>query len=273
LASRGAADDTKDQGLFLTEHVRSSVMHVTHGLRTVSAGVDLATSGNHSTSKLVRTQLDLQLETLLAGGVVPSKLFDLVINAGSTIYAPPYDHEWNIGSGLAFGAKADGKFLTVQPKAGETSGAGVGLILQSPSLLDASIRPQGTYKASVLSVENQPPGSWSAGGLGLTIYKGTNQAPEISRIATLWSVANMAQWSGENLEGLIADATSLSPVGLWFPYRLTDFTLRMEPNIPYLVWVWTWQTDNVPENTGFLAMMSVTMPAVSLVAGPPVVIG
>lgn len=271
LVRRGSATDDRDYGSLLSAHVLSSVDKLTRGLRDTSIVLDSVDEERHVSSAVTQARLQMHLEDLLTKGIAPNRTFDLVIYPGSVVFAPPYDKEWQEGRGLAFGAKSDGNFLTMQPNPGETSGAGVGLIIQSSTLADASIMPQGGYKTSIFSVSNQSANAWSMGGLAVTIYNGGNPSPEISRIIPLWSITNIHQWFGLTLEGQIADATSVTAPGP-FPYRLVDFTLRMEPNVPYLVWIWAWQTGNVPDGNGFLALSSVTMPAVTISAGPPVVI-
>ncbi len=268
MLSRTTSIGSVDHESVFSEHAQRTVEKSTLGLKNSAAFIAPLKNEGLLSEKTANARRDLQLEGILAGGMHANRVMELVIPSGSTIFAPPYDKEWSIGRGLAFGAKKDGKFVSIQPLSVGTSGAGVGLIVQSPSPAIASIRPVGTYSASILSVETLPLNSWSAGGLGITIYKGTNASPEISRLVKLWAVTNFHPWLGLNLEGSLADPTSINSVGM-FPFRLGDFTLTMEPEVPYLVWIWSWQTCNIPDGLGFLALMNVSVPAVSLSAGSP----
>src|SRR5579871_2217430 len=177
----------------MSAHSEKSLRHLTRGLQAASAKIAVEKSKRDATA--IRDRLALHLESALLGQE-GATAFDLKINPGSSVYAPPYDFEWNIGVAVAFGAKSDGNFFVLQPEPGQESAAGIGILLQSPTLLDVALTPLGSYRSSIFSVEDQPANSWSTGGVAVTVYKGSDQTPEISRLITLWSAASPRQWFG-----------------------------------------------------------------------------
>ena len=50
------------------------------------------------------------------------------------------------------------------------------------------------------------------------------------------------------------------------------YAIEPEPGSTYLVWIWGWQLSNVPDGHAFLALMSMTVPLISLTSAPPPVI-
>ncbi len=275
LIRRGAAPQPEDHyAALLAAHAKTALEQVLRG-RPVSKMAGGGSSDPGKPSPQVRAQLSAALDNWLLTGSLhgaPGPRFDIVVNGGSSIVAPPYDFEWAIGRGLAFGSKLDGKFLTVnQPVASGESCAGVGMILRPEVTLLASITPQGTYSASWLAVENLPPGSWTTGGLGVQVYDANTGAGVGGSIITLWTAYNMTQFTGATTQGQLATASSIAPSGPFGPPTL-GITVTLEAGVPYVYWVWAWQADNAPDNAGFLAIENVTLSFVSINAGPPPVI-
>jgi hypothetical protein len=206
-----------------------------------------------------------------------ARKFDLTVPTGNTVLAPPYDKEWGEGLGFGFGATADGKFLLFNPEPNTTSGAGIGIFLNVTSDSLVSVIPQGTYEWAWLTTEDIP-GGWTKGGLAATVYQDANPAPIFSELATLWSAGNISTPSGFPLNGqsgsgTLADAVVAGPSGIFGTQLYAPITLSLQPGSNYLVWIWAWALGNVPDGLPFVAVMSVSVPMISLSASPPPVIG
>jgi hypothetical protein len=184
---------------------------------------------------------------------------------GSRVLAPPYDKEWSVGTAFAFGAVSDGK-VTVMA-ADEPSSAAVGLYLTADQPTEAAITPIGTFGFVCLTAQNLP-ALRSTGGLGMTVYIDSDEQPAISRQATLWNLNGLSLQTSVSGNGRIADAAS--PATGLGPVPLAPMIIRMDPGRRYLLWVWGWQVSH--QTSDFLGLMNVTMPLVTVDAGPPVII-
>jgi hypothetical protein len=193
--------------------------------------------------------------------------FDYTVHSGCRAYAPPYDREYQVGIAEAFGATADGNVLTLAPYDGQ-SAAGIGFYLTTDEPVLASITPQGTYQWSWFNLQNVLPNVWTTGGTGITIYANADTEPTLSRQQVLWSESGLTPWSGQTGNGNIADAAS--PAFGFGSIPLGPALLNMAPGSRYLVWIWCWQLAHSEESDGFLAMLSFTMPSVTVCVGPQI---
>lgn len=217
-----------------------------------------------------RQQLQNHLvERVVADIAAPQLAYDFTITGGSRILAPPYDREWAVGTGVAFGARVDGKVMTL-PDDNGFSAAGIGLYLTVDQPVLAAITPHGSYDWNWVAFQDLP-FARSSGGLGITIYTDGRPQPTTSALRSLWNVSGMTQFSGQKGNGRIADVTS-PPFGIFGPVPLAPVLLSMVPGSRYLVWVWCWQTSRMGPDDAFIAFLQVHMPFVSVNAGPPIVV-
>ncbi|WP_347989534.1 hypothetical protein [Methylomonas sp. AM2-LC] len=271
IISRGnqPKESGDDDVNLLTKHVEARFIGLTSHCTTIH---HKASTISLEQSTLLKSRTYNKLNDWLrtgAGRAAPIRSLDLQVKAGSQIISPPYDREWSLGVADAFGAKADGKFLTLQPKPYDISAAGVGFILQSSTRLMAEITPQGNYQFSVISFENHHPDYSSLGGLGVTVVQTSNNLTTFSNNIALWSDSNFTPFSGINGNGLLSDTANIGLFGPFGSDRLTPFTIILEPGENYLIWIWAWQWTNVPDNSSFLAMLNVSIPFISILAGIP----
>jgi hypothetical protein len=181
------------------------------------------------------------------------------------IVSPPYDVEWAEGSGLAFGAKVDGKVFTL-PNADGFSAAGVGFHITSPVAASATLTPIGDYKWNWWSPTNLPTAR-SRGGLGTAVFRAGESTPVVSRQPILWTVAGATAMSGQGGEGRIADAAS--PAFGLGTVPLAPVQFEMAAGADYLVWFWCWQTSQVPPE--FWAILTFTLQFVTVLLDDPFV--
>jgi hypothetical protein len=250
----------------LTTHVKATLASQVPAQQEELAPVPRAASATH------RAQMMRLLDDWSSTGLVRSlKTYDLVVPTGSTVFAPPYDSEWQEGRGLAFGAKADGKLVTWDPMPGTTSGAGIGVSLNVTSPAVVSITPQGTYEFSWFSFEDIP-GGWTKGGLGATVFQNADPTPILSEMATLWSVGNITKFTADSRNGTLASAVVAGPSGIFGTQFYAPINLVLQPGSSFLVWIWGWQLSNIPDGHAFMAIMNMTVPFISLTSGPPPII-
>jgi hypothetical protein len=230
-------------------------------LASAAEGVDLARGGVKLSAEL-RNRLAVQtLEDLDRG----MQTLEFTIPVGSRVIAPPYDEEWSKGTGFAFGGKIDGKFTVAASD--EPSSAAIGLYLSADQSVDVAITPTGTYSFACLAPQNLP-ALRSMGGLGLMVYVDNEAQPAYSREVTLWNLNGLSLATSVSGKGRIADAAS-PPIGLG-PVYLAPLIIRMNPGRRYLMWMWGWQVSQ--QTQGFLGLLSVSMPLVTVDAGPPVIV-
>lgn len=230
-------------------------------LASATEGVDLARGG---------VKLDTELRQRLAAqalGGMDRRMETLrfTVPHGSRVIAPPYDTEWFEGAGFAFGAKYDGDFSVMA--ADEPSGAGIGLFLAADQPADVAITPAGTYSYTCFTGLNLP-ALRSMGGLGLMVYVDDDEQPAYSREVTVWNLSGLSFLTSVSGEGQIAEAAS-PPIGLG-PVYLAPLIIRMSPGHRYLLWMWGWQVSH--QTQGFLGLLNVSMPFVTVEAGLPVII-
>ena len=227
----------------------------TKGLTQTHDSIELSGEvRDHLTSSL-REELERQMVT-----------FELTVPFGSRVISPPYDEEWAAGSALAFGAKIDGKFSVLA--ADEPSSGAIGVYLTVDRPADVAITPGGTFGFTCLAAQNMP-ALRSTGGLGLMAYVDDNPQPALEREAMLWNVNGLSLTTSFSGSGQISQAHS-PPVGLG-PVYLAPLIISMKPGHRYLIWVWGWQVSS--QTQGFLGLLNVDMPFVTVDAGPPLVIG
>jgi hypothetical protein len=202
----------------------------------------------------------------------PMMPLEFTVPSGTSTFSPPYDEEWQIGGGVAFGASQNGRFDSIS-KPHEESNAGVGFYLSSNSNVDTvvAITPLGSYRWSWFG-SGDLPSLESRGGLGYTVYKEGQEEPLGMNTATLFSVSGVwgSNYGGEG-SGKLEKAVSLTSDEEPFAFRLFPVGLRMRPDHKYLIQVWVWQTL-VPGPTGdgpvldppFLGILNVEMPFVEV---------
>lgn len=260
----GAGRDVEDA------HVRAFADHVASSLRRFAdeapmAGRDLSPSdhGGLGSAALLKAHMTDRLDGALRQPLIP---LDFRVSAGSRIVGTPYDVEWQVGGGVAFGARQDGSALTFS-KLG-FSAAGIGFYLSSPRRFSVAVTPLGGYDFNWFAVENLPR-LRSRGGMGVTVYANNDPSPVHSRQPVLWSLSGATKFTGGSGSGRVADAAS-PPVGFG-PVPLAPVMLELDPSVRYLVWVWCWQTKNIDADE-FLAFLRFSMPLVMIDAGPPLIL-
>ena len=259
--------DGQQDASLLTTHVRS---RMDRHLNEMFDSDDAAEADAHRVEVRdfgglrTRRQLEKHFVEKVRADLGVTRAFDYIVPSGSRVFGPPYDREWSEGNGIAFGARFDGKALTL-PKANGFSAGGIGFFLTTNEPVLAAITPQGTYDWNWSSFGDLP-FVRSRGGMGLTIYRDGQLA--YSRQAVLWSVSGATTFSGQKGSGRIADAAS--PAFGFGAVPLAPALLNMEPGSQYLVWVWCWQTATLQPNDPFIAFMSFHMPFVSIDAGPQI---
>ena len=113
---------------------------------------------------------------------------------------------------------------------------------------------------------------WVAGTLWIRAAIGRNQQPAAIAIGYgyLTGLFGVTRFTGDSRTGRIADAAS--PATGFGPIPLAPVLLNMFPGNSYLVWVWCWQVLQVHSGAAFLAFLKMSMPFVTIDAGPPIVI-
>lgn len=189
------------------------------------------------------------------------------IGSGCRVVGTPYDVDFSVGTAFGFGAKHDGKIISVGTE-GEAAG-GVGFYLTSSAEVDMSITPQGDYEFSWFSAAHAP-GWRSFGGLGITIYADGAPDPVLNRKVRLWDVHGAGLLQGGTGKGAFASASSPTLPWSFGPVPLAPVIVRLQPGRRLLVWMWSWQVSNRVEGT--LAFLSMRVPAVQLCGSPPLVL-
>ncbi|HST58096.1 MAG TPA: hypothetical protein VLK84_05405, partial [Longimicrobium sp.] len=221
--------------------------------------------GGFATRRQLQKHMTERVRVDLAG---PRHAFDYRIPTGSRVISPVYDREWAHGNGVAFGARVDGKVITIPDERG-FSAAGIGVYLTVDQPVLAAITPQGSYDWNWNAFKNLPFGR-SRGGLGITIFTDAQPQPTMSRQPVLWSLAGMTQFAGAKGSGRIADAAS--PAFGFGTVPLGPALLNMVPGSRYLVWVWCWQSSQLGPDSGFIAFLQMNMPFLTIDAGPPLAV-
>jgi hypothetical protein len=122
------------------------------------------------------------------------------------VVSPPYNTDWAIGSGISFGATADGSLVTVDTHGVSVAGVNVYLTSNADHDMDAAITPYGTFQWSWFSAENLPT-LQTRGGLGTNVvHAGT----EISRReVAFWSRSGATVLDGQSGGGNLDKAASM----------------------------------------------------------------
>lgn len=203
----------------------------------------------------------------------PARTFELTVREGCRIQGTPYDLDWSVGTGFGFLARFDGTVITVSSEG--FSAAALGFYLSSSQAATVAVTPSGQYEYSLLAVKDTP-GLISQGGLGVTVYyeNGTSPAPAYSRRIWLWDERGDLRkgklLGGVTGNGQIASASSAGPPGGFGPVPLAPILLTLDPDERVLLWVWNWQAT--VNHDGFVAFLTMAMPAVTVCAGPPIIV-
>ncbi|QDB79616.1 hypothetical protein FE251_09705 [Georgenia wutianyii] len=255
--------DTRDNdvGVF-NEHIRGELARLTREVDAPQAADERL--GIHGS--MLRTTVLHRLEERIGVGVAVRDV-QFTIGTGCRLIGTPYDVEYSEGTAFGFGAKHDGKVVSIGTE-GQAAG-GVGFYLSSPAEVDMSITPQGTYEFSWFAAAEAP--DWrSFGGLGVTIYADGDSTPVFTRQVRLWDVHGAGLLQGGTGKGAFASASSPALPGGFGPIPLAPVIVRMQPGRRLLVWMWSWQISNRVDAT--LALLSTHVPAVQLCGSPPLVI-
>jgi hypothetical protein len=194
----------------------------------------------------------------------PIKKRDFTVPSGSQVFGPPYDREWEAGSGV--GSHLDGTFSTSSSRG--DSVAGVGFYLSSPEPLLANVTPGGDFSFIWRAFADLPL-LQSRGGLGVQVY--ANGIRLLILEATLWSLSGVMSGAPNTGTGQIADAVAIPASGIFGPTTLGPIGLLMDPGTTYVFWVYCWQTmlPQGDSDNPFLAALQVKMPFVTVRAAPP----
>lgn len=258
-------EEVKEQhSSWLTEHAVTALQAGVFG--ETPAGFDIPQTRTTVDPRELETLVDRHRFQLRP----PMNTMEFSVSPGCRILGTPYDHEWQLGGGFAFGGRHDGEFMTFALEG--FSAAGVGFYLSSPTTADVTVTPNGDYTFSTLAAGDASE-LFSQGGLGITVYLNQNATPEFSRFAQLWDHRGDIRYGklfgGATGSGSIASAASPTTPGMFGPARLAPILLRLKPGDQYLIWIWSWQKCH--RGKGFFAILNARMPAVTACAGPPIV--
>lgn len=195
----------------------------------------------------------------------PPKFEVIELRTNTRVLSPPYDVSWSKGGGVGFGN--DGSMVTYGTPG--SSAAGIGIRLSSPNRVFATITPSGHYAFSWNSFENYPALS-NAGGLGVAVYRGDEPTPILNRLAWLWKVHSPLQFTRDEGEGSLSHVYTGdgTPSPGTFATFLVPIDILMEPDVQYVVWIWTWQVTSMIEASGFLAFLRCNVPGITITTSP-----
>lgn len=257
-------------GKLLTSHLAEQQQKLDNGLLIETEGVsDLSLSGDQS---LTESCLKAWQENELYR---PMKPFSVTLQPGNRVIGAPYDLYWTYTgtSGVTFkGTNVSGRPLdTLSTFAGDGYMAeGVGVFLDAPIPLSATVMPKGTYEFTWINFLATNVNLRAQGGLGVLVYEVGNDTPIVMQQATLWSIVGGFPYShGEgsgSIEDVVAFTTDFGNV------LLTPVSFDMQAGKRYLFWIWQWEILNRNGVQDFIAVQKVRIPLIVTSAGSPMVI-
>lgn len=262
-AQRKSAQHQLDHGkhvLTVLQRHSAELVGVSRGTPAQSRRLARAESPD---SLRIQGQAQLQATERLKAALRPAQPLAFVLPSGTNVLGPPFDLEWQAGTGWPYGS-INGDSLITLAYDGFTA-AGVGFYVSSPQRLLAAITPMGSYRFNWFVLTDEP-ALRSRGGLGLTVYLNGNPAPVYSRQAVLWSISGGIPYTGEDETGAIA--TAASPAFGLGPVPLAPVYLELGPARQYLIWVWCWQVAKLPPTSTTWTFLRAQMPFAMASAGP-----
>jgi hypothetical protein len=184
----------------------------------------------------------------------------------SLLRSPPYDDDWAVNGGMAFGAKNDGEFSTLGLEG--WSAAGIGLYLRSDEDALATLTPLGTYQYSAFSATAGSQ-AHSRGGMKVVAFAGS-PSPIYEWECQLFDFRPTgALISGVSNTGQVKDAAS--PAWGLGSRPLAPLNVTVKGGQPVLVWIYSWVDVQENGDEGIFALINTTIRGITLEWGPPLV--
>ncbi|OKI86613.1 hypothetical protein [Micromonospora sp. CB01531] len=234
----------------------------TDGQYRFDGGAGTQTAGDVATVEAHRNAMFDSLVDQFSTELTP---ISLTVSPGTQIVPAPYDNSWQTGTGFPF-SKLDGKMGIIGSSG--FSGSGFSFFLSSSQSVSATIIPGGTYKHSFTSFQPLPQ-LRTKGGVGVIVYENRNKIKDIT--ATLWNRIGILPFASENVELAMADVAGMS-AGPFPPARIFPLEFTMSPGANYEIWLYLWHAGTNVDGTSFLGTVSGSVPLVTVVAGPPVIV-
>ena len=254
-------------GKLLTAHIEEQKQKLDNGLRTNTEYVsDLSLSGGQL---LTESYLKAWQKNELYR---PMKPFRITLQPGNQVIGAPYDLSWRYAGTTSQTFKGTTQTVdTLYTFGGEGYEAhGVGVFLDAPIPLSATVMPKGTYEFKWVNFVATNVNLRAQGGLSVIVYEVGDETPIVVQQATLWSaVGGFPSTSGEgsgSIEDVVAFTTDFGNV------LLTPVSFDMQAGKRYLFWIWLWEIINRNGVQDFVTYKKVHIPLIVTSAGSPMII-